>query len=110
MLFSASSFYSLLPTPTSYSIFPTPYFPFIERKRYGISAASGLPKLWIAGWNYGGLDNGRYGFDQQLLQAAGPERDPVHGTLAVDRRIANGAVELSAPGAAGRRDDAAGER
>jgi hypothetical protein len=48
---------------------------------YGISAASGLPELWIAGWNDGGLDNGRHGFDQQLLQAAGPERDPVHGAL-----------------------------
>jgi hypothetical protein len=31
---------------------------------YGISAASGLPKLWIAGWNDSGLDNGGNGIDQ----------------------------------------------
>ena len=56
------------------------------RVEYGISAASGLPELWIAGWNDGGLDYGRDGIDQQLLQAAGPERDPVHGAAAADQR------------------------
>src|ERR1039457_2413687 len=76
------------------------------RVGYGISAASGLPKLWIAGGNDGGLDYGRHGSDQQLLQAAGPERDPVHGAFAADQRGANGAAELSAAGGAGDGHDA----
>ena len=76
---------------------------------YGISAASGLPELWIAGWNDGGLDNGRDGFDQQLLQAAGPECDSVHGAAAFDERGADGAAELLASGAPGDGDDSAGE-
>jgi len=36
---------------------------------YGISAASGLPELWIAGRHDGGLGHGSHGIDQQLLQA-----------------------------------------
>jgi hypothetical protein len=40
------------------------------RMRDGISRASGLPELRIAGRDYGGLDHGRHGIDQQLLQAA----------------------------------------
>jgi hypothetical protein len=51
-----------------YSLFPVPYSLYFERIGYGISAASGLPELWIAGWNNGGLDYGRHGIDQQLLQ------------------------------------------
>jgi hypothetical protein len=38
--------------------------------KYGISAASGLPELWLAGRDDGGLDYGRDGINQQLLQAA----------------------------------------
>jgi hypothetical protein len=37
---------------------------------YGISAANGLSELRIAGGYNGGLDYGRHGIDQQLLQAA----------------------------------------
>ena len=66
---------------------------------YGISAASGLPELWIAGRNHGGLDYSRYGIDQQLLQAPGSERDSVYGAHAADQRIGDRVAELSASGA-----------
>src|ERR1035441_10425340 len=85
----------LLRTPCS--LFPV----FFERKWHGISAASGLPELWIAGRHDGGLDHGRDSIDQQLLQAAGPERDPVHGAAAAGERSADGAVKLFAADAAG---------
>ena len=72
----------------------------------GISRASGLPELRIAGWNHGGLDHGRDGADQQLLQAAGSECDSVHGAPARNGRGADRAAELSAAGAAGAGDNA----
>ena len=50
--------------------------------RDGISGASGLHELWIAGRDHGRLDYGGDGLDQQLLQAAGSERDSVHGAAA----------------------------
>ena len=50
--------------------------------RDGISVASGLCELWIAGGDDGGLDHGRDGADQQLLPAAGSECDSVHGAAA----------------------------
>ena len=71
------------------------------RVGYGISSASGLPELWIAGWDDDGLDYGCHGSDQQLLQAAGPERDPVYGAIAADQRLTDGTAELSASGSAG---------
>ena len=75
---------------------------------YGISAASGLPELWIAGWNDSRLDHGGHRINQQLLQAAGSKCNPVHRTSAADQRIANRVAELSAPGATGDGDNADG--
>jgi hypothetical protein len=36
----------------------------LAERTYGLSAAGGLPELWIAGRNIGGLDYGSHGFDQ----------------------------------------------
>src|ERR1035437_5765258 len=65
------------------------------RVKNGISAASGLPELWIAVGNDGRLDYGCHSLDQQLLQEAGPQRYPIHGADTVDKPIANGTAELS---------------
>jgi hypothetical protein len=90
-------------------LLPTLYPPIFERTNYGISAASGLPELWIARWNDGGLDYSRHGIDQQLLQAAGPECHPVHGAASSDERSTDGAAELSSAVATGDGYDAVGE-
>jgi hypothetical protein len=71
------------------------------RVGYGISAASGLPELWIAGRDNDRLDYSCDGIDQQLLQASRPERYPVYGAVSTYQRIANRAVELSAAGSIG---------
>lgn len=76
----------------------------MERVRHGVSAACGLFVLWVAVFNYGGLDNGRHSINQQLLQATGLERDSVHGAFASYKRSAKCSAYLSSSGAAGDRN------
>ena len=75
---------------------------FLGRDFDGLSFACGLWKLWVAAGDYSGLDCGGNGVDQFVLPAAGFECDPVPGEVAHCEWDADGFVDVSASGSAGR--------
>src|SRR5947209_7437472 len=81
-------------SPAPLHFFTRPLF-HSERTPHGLLAAGRLFQLRLAGRNLGGLDHRRHFTDKHLLQAAGPERHPVHRTPAAYHRYAERSPYIS---------------